>query len=283
MSKLRPIFITIFVLVSASFACQNGAPKIPTPDPNFIGTTIAQTVVAAMTQTVQPLIPLTGASPTATYTPKPTLTPTIVITTTPLTPQITVSVATNCRVGPGKVYDRAGGLMVGEVAEILGVDPTWNYWYIRNPDLNPEFCWVWGKYATVSGNTLGIPIFTPMPTATPAPAFEASYNGLHKCTDWWIDIKLQNNGGIAFKSVSLTLTDTTKNITLSLSADTFKTNNGCSGSNTSDGFEPNATQIISAPNFNYDPTGHKLNATITLCSNKGINGTCTSKTITFTP
>jgi hypothetical protein len=40
---------------------------------------------------------------------------------------------------------------------------------------------------------------------------------------------------------------------------------------------------VSSPQFAYDPNGHKLKATITLCSNPGLNGTCVTKTITFTP
>ena len=96
-------------------------------------------------------------TPTATFTPlpptntpTPTLSPTPIFTFTPLTPQISVSVATNCRAGPGKAYDRVGALLVGEFAQVVGRNPTGNYWYIRNPDSSTGFCWVWGEYATLS-------------------------------------------------------------------------------------------------------------------------------------
>ena len=61
-------------------------------------------------------------------------TPTPVFTSTPGIPLISVTVATNCRVGPGKVYDRVGALLVGQVAEVVGRNLNGNYWYIRNPN-----------------------------------------------------------------------------------------------------------------------------------------------------
>ena len=291
MLKLNPVLCAVIVMLIASLACSSQTISISTPDPNFIGTTIAQTVVAALTQTAQPLIPNTGlGSPTDTFTPGPptltptaTLSPTPIFTATPLVPQINVSVATNCRVGPGKAYDRVGGLMVGEVAEVFGVDSTFTYWYIRNPDLNPEYCWLWGKYGTLSGNTSALPIFTPPPTPTPVPAFEVSYNGLETCNGWWVDLKFKNTGGVSFRSVSVTLRDTTNDTVLSLLADAFKDNNGCSDSSTKDTLNPSDTLVVSTPAFTYDPTGHKLRATLTVCSNKGISGTCVSQVITFTP
>lgn len=294
MSKLNPMLLAFVVLLSAALACTSPTVSISTPDSNVINTVIAQTVVAALTQTAQPFIPNTGSgspTPTAspTLTPTATLSPTPVFTSTPVIPQIIVSVATNCRVGPGKVYDRVGALLVGDVAEVFGIDPTGNYWYIRNPDSVNGYCWVWGEYATLAGNLSTLPIFTPPPTPTPSatptpmPAFDVSYDGLETCTGWWIDLKLKNTGGITFKSVSVTLRDTVNDMLLSLSADSFTNNDGCSSSSTKDVLNPGEVRVVSAPPFTYDPTGHKLRATITMCSNKGISGTCVSQVIEFTP
>jgi len=275
----------------AALACTSPTISVSTPDANLMGTTIAQTVVAALTQTIQPLIPDTGAgSPTNTFIPSPptltptaTLSPTPLFTSTPLVPQIMVSVATNCRIGPGKVYDRVGALLIGEVAEVFGKDATGAYWYIRNPDKSPEYCWLWGQYASLAGNLAGLPIYTPPPTPTPMPAFDVAYNGLETCSGWWVDIKLTNTGTIAFASVSIALRDTVTDTVLVLSADNFTDNNGCSSSNSKDTLDSGGNRVVSTPIFDYDPTGHALRATITLCSNKGINGACVSKVITFTP
>ncbi len=112
--------------------------------------------------------------PTTEEAPLPsfTLTPTeISISTSTLTPTldhatVTVSVDTNCRTGPGKIYDRVGGLLVGETAEVVGKSSEGNYWIIENPDA-AGICWLWGYYATVVGSTKHLAIHTPPPTPTP--------------------------------------------------------------------------------------------------------------------
>jgi len=290
MSKINPSLLSIVVLLIAPLACA--LPGIATPDSNAIGTLVVQTIVAELTQTAQPVIPITGLesqTPTFTQThrPTPTLSPTPLFTSTPLTPLISVSVPTNCRVGPGKVYDRVGALLVGEVAEVVGRDPTGNYWYIRNPDQTNGFCWLWGEYAVLTGNFLALPIFTPPPTPTftptPLPKFRASYSGKDTCVGWWVEIELKNTGETRFRSISLTIKDTVTNISLSLDANGFTDVDGCTTSTTRDNLNPGATRIFSAPAFVYDPTGHKLRATITLCTENGLKGTCIEEVIEFTP
>jgi hypothetical protein len=289
MLKLNPIHLSVSILLIASLACT--LPAISTPDPNLIGTTVVQTVAAALSQTAQPIIPITGlGSPTNTFTPEPptltptaTLSPTPIFTPTPVIPQITVSVATNCRVGPGKIYDRVGALLVGEVAEVFGMNPTGDYWYIRNPDQVNGYCWLWGEYASLVGNLSALPIYTPPPTPTPMPAFEVSYSGLETCVGWWVDLKLQNTGGVAFRSISITLRDTVSDTVISMAADNFTDNDGCLGSSTRDTLNAGGTRFVSSPAFTYDPTGRKIRATVTVCTDKAISGTCVSQVIEFKP
>lgn len=106
---------------------------------------------------------------TATETQQPSLTPSATITLTPTQdkPMVSVSVDTNCRKGPGQIYDWIGGLLVGEKAEVVGASTDGRYWIIKNPDRSGE-CWLWGNYATVTGSTSDLPRFTPPPTPTPA-------------------------------------------------------------------------------------------------------------------
>jgi len=157
MSKFRNIPLSVAVLLIVSQACVLPS-VVATPDPGFIGTMVMQTSAAGFTQTAGAITLIAGSqTPTNTFTPLPptdtptaTLSPTPVFTSTPLMPQISVSVATNCRVGPGKAYDRVGALLVGQFAEVVGRNPTGNYWFIRNPSSSTGFCWVWGEYATLS-------------------------------------------------------------------------------------------------------------------------------------
>jgi uncharacterized protein YgiM (DUF1202 family) len=108
-----------------------------------------------------------GEPPTATLTLSPTTTetPTVTATFTLSVPMVTVSQNTNCRAGDLKAYDMLGALLVGETAEVIGKNADGDYWVVRLPD--GKVCWLWGTYATVSGDTSKIPVMTPPPTPTP--------------------------------------------------------------------------------------------------------------------
>jgi hypothetical protein len=293
MRKPTPILLTVTFLLILSMACAVSGLPAPTQDISLLGTLVMQTMAAGATQTALAVVPVEildtpTAAPTIipefpTLSPTVTLTATPAFTATPLIPLISVSVPTNCRVGPGKVYDRVGGLQVGQVAEVVGRNALGNYWYIRNPSRD-GFCWLWGEYATVTGNFAALPVFTPPPTPTPMPAFQAAYDGLESCgSSWWTDFELVNTGGISFESISLTVRDTETDIVASMYTDVFHDIDGCSETFTRDSLPTGDSRIVSAAAFTYNPTGHRLRATITLCSRDGQNGTCITESIRFTP
>jgi len=295
------ISLTIVILSGMLFACI--LPTITMQSPGEISTAAAQTVIAgfvetALSETIVPTLIESTITPTfesPTLTPSQTLTATLTVTPTQSIPEISVSVPTNCRNGPGKVYRMEGALLVGEVAQVYGRDPTGNYWYIRNPDSTNNFCWVWGEYATLTGSTAFLPVYTPPPTPTPtftpkptftptpSPNFDAAYSGLDTCVGWWVEIELQNTGTIPFESMGITVEDTVTNVVLANYVDDFTNLNGCTVANTRDTFGVGKTRIISAPAFNYDPSGHKIRTTIILCSDDSQSGTCVTKTINFKP
>lgn len=297
-SRVSLILTTLSIIV---LACA--IPVITLRDSDAISTAAAQTVVAGFSQVAASVIAFpTLQEPTFTVTPEPptfpstftetptqTLTGTAIFTSTPLVPQISVSVPTNCRVGPGKVYQRVGALLVDEIAQIYGRDPSGEYWYIRNPDSSSGYCWVWGEYATVVGSVTFLPVYTPPPTPTPtftptpSPDFEATYTSLDSCVGWWAEFELENTGSIPFKSIGITVRDTITDVVVASFADAFINKNGCNSTTTRDTLDVGRSPVVSGPIFNYDPTGHKLRATIILCSDTGQSGTCVTKTLTFKP
>jgi hypothetical protein len=280
-------------------------PAITLQDSGAISTAAAQTVVAGFTQvaaSVEAFLTLQEPTLTFTFTPETptltatftetptqTLTPTPLFTSTPVVPQISVSVPTNCRVGPGKVYRMVGALLVGEIAQVYGRDPTGRYWYIRNLDASSGYCWVWGEYATVNGNVTFLPVYTPPPTPTPtftptpSPDFEAAYTGMDSCTGWWAEFEIENTGTITFRSIGITVRDTITDVVVASFADDFINKNGCNSATTRDTLDVGRSPVVSGPVFNYDPTGHKLHAKIILCSGTGQSGTCVTKNLNFTP
>ncbi len=155
------------ILLLATLACnlQAGNPSAAsTPaEPGNVQLSIIQTLtaVAIANPPQQPLLALTT---TASLAPSPVPSPTSTLIL------VTVSADTNCRSGPGKVYNHVGALLAGEQTEVVGWDGVGEYWYVKNPDQPGGFCWLWGQYATVTGDWQSLPLIAPpsmpMPTLT---------------------------------------------------------------------------------------------------------------------
>lgn len=101
-----------------------------------------------------------------------TITP-VVFTSSDSSPLIAVSRDTNCHAGPHVAYPLVMIFKVGMTAPIVGRYAASNYWIIEYPAGSGNICWLWGEFATISGDISGVldPVFpSPMPaTATPAP------------------------------------------------------------------------------------------------------------------
>lgn len=160
MGNHRGILFLFIVLLGVVLACTLPA-AVPTP-PVDIGVT--QTSLA-LTQTAMQNRP---ADTPPIFTATATLTPTITPTLSPSVPIVTVSIDTNCRSGPGTVYEYLAALFVGEQAEVVGkytaTSPV--YWIIKKGSFT---CWLWGQYATVEGETSNLPEIMPPPTPSPMP------------------------------------------------------------------------------------------------------------------
>jgi hypothetical protein len=102
-------------------------------------------------------------------------------------------------------------------------------------------------------------------------------------TGWWVELGLENIGGITFRSVSFTIEDRDADVSLTQRANGFVNKNGCNETETRDTLAPDVSRTVSSPVLTADPTGHRLRATITLCSETGQNGTCMTQTVNITP
>lgn len=168
MLRKKSLFIVHLWLAAALTACNlpGGGPQ-PTGTPD-IEATVKARVEALFTPTV-PIAPPPQDTPTLefTLTPEATVTPSV--------PQVTVSMNTNCRTGPGTQYDQIGALLIGQSAEVVGKYSASNYWIIKTPG-GMGNCWLWGQYATVTGNAAGLQEYA-VP-ATPTPALPAAVENL---------------------------------------------------------------------------------------------------------
>jgi hypothetical protein len=94
---------------------------------------------------------------------------------------------------------------------------------------------------------------------------------------------LENTGDITFRSVDITVRDIATSHSVSDNTNSFVDNYDCSSSSSKSTLLPGKAVTISSPSFTTDPTGHKLRTTVTLCSDRDLDGTCITETITAKP
>ena len=235
------------------------APNTPTPEPTITFTPEAG--VQSPTETSQSILPSISG------------------------PAVQVSVDTNCRSGPGKSYTWLGALLVGEQATITGKDPSGVYWYITNPDVEGGYCWIWGYYATIGGNTGLLPIFTPGPTPTPDPNFSTAFRQVETCGGaWQIEFTIVNNGDVTLESITSSVKDTvTGNSSGKSSQNRFVEKNGCTDLSSYGRLHPEDKGYTVSLDLPSDPTGHQVYASITVCTDDDLHGDCRTRELYFTP
>jgi hypothetical protein len=162
--------IVIFAIVITACTLPSGRPPDSSATPDLALTITAQSLLLEMQANNQPLpevtiTPVVIVQPAVTDTPA--LAATVTLTPTAGVPMLTVSADTNCRSGPNKEYSYLGALLVHETAEIVGKNTVTNYWVIKNPDAAGT-CWLWGNYATVTGDTSKLEEIPIPPTPTPS-------------------------------------------------------------------------------------------------------------------
>jgi hypothetical protein len=199
---------------------------------------------------------------------------------------VSVSGNTNCRAGNATVYDLVFVMMVGQTAEVVGRDAYGQYWVIRDPSRPADTCWLWGRYATVTGDSSVLPIVTPPPTPTPAPSFTFSYHfwGVgpgYQC----FRFDVTNTGSMTWESYAITLHNVAHATTATGSADEFVGyDDWCGSTGSQSDLAPGETGTASVvTHLAYNPAGETFDTTLQLCSQNGLGGTCLSRTISFTP
>jgi hypothetical protein len=300
---LLTTFTILSLIASSCTLVQAPAASGATSQPNDVPIETQVALIVAQTQAAQTVIAnavqatLVGAAtdtpkppdaPAATPTLESTFTPSF--TNTPNAPQVTVSVNTNCRSGPNTNYDLLGVMMVGEKAEAVGRSTLTDTIIIKLPSNPAITCWLWMQNATLTGDRESLPLIpipaTPTPkfTNTPANTFTLVYAGTQFCVGLYRHkFQIKNNGVVSLESNKLIVTDQTTAITKTSIRDNFPYYDASCGSIADNNLEAGEVGYTTSEGFAIDPTGHSMVATIRVCSQDGLAGTCQEKTITFTP
>ena len=170
--KIYKLWIGSIILALALQACN--LKLVDAGDPAAPGYELTVTANAALIETAMASGQLPPDAQNLPATEDPALLPTeeVVIPAEVLPPvsgdvTVTVSVATNCRVGPGTAFKSIYGMPVGQVAKVIAKNSYSGYWIIEIPGQNGQTCWLWGQYATINGDTSALKeVVTP---TSPAP------------------------------------------------------------------------------------------------------------------
>ena len=123
-------------------AAVQTTPEVPSPEPPL--------APPAITATATP-------SPTPTVTPSPTLGP----------PHAIALQNSNCRAGPGSIYDVLDYLLEGQESPIHGRDAGTTWWVVARPGGGGD-CWIANYLTDERGDLSGVPVVPAPPTPTPA-------------------------------------------------------------------------------------------------------------------
>lgn len=281
--------LILFALLLSS--CNFPSPQVaqPTDPPQLPVFETAQAAANATLTQQALLLPSLTVSSIMTDTPiVPTLS---LVSPTSSKPLVSVSKETNCRLGTDVTFELLGSLVPGVMAEVVAMDTSKQYYFIRNPKDTKNFCWLWGYYATVEGDITSLPLFTPMPTPkptitpTPVPDFSVTYAKVDSCVGWFVEIKVKNTGSTTWSSGSITAKDiNTSTVVTERVTDQFEDWNGClSASAIQADLAPGESGSLHSFDFNNNPAGHDIKVTIKLCTQNAMAGLCLNKEITFKP
>ena len=198
-------------------------------------------------------------------------------------PRADVLENTNCRSGPGTVYDLRYIALAGETLPVVARSSFSDYVVVIDPSHPGQECWLWTRYVELQGDIDSLPLRIAPPTPTPSLSFTATYDFMDGCVGWDPAFVVTNTGTSTFKSYSISAYDTVTTTTVSTSVDNFDETNGCPVITSIPELAPGMSGWVHAYSFIYNPVGHALQVTITLCTEPGLGGSCVSRNLTVTP
>lgn len=158
MSRNTVVAAAAFMLIGAILACNVPFGQTSS-QPDFVATITAQAQALAQA----------GGTPASTQ----------VAGQTSAAVTANVTATTNCRSGPGTAYNIVTSLNAGQMVTVVGQDTADNYWIVDLPT-GSGTCWLWGQYATITGDASKLPQMSrsvaaaPKATKTPKPTAQAT-------------------------------------------------------------------------------------------------------------
>jgi len=273
-TKFFPIICLLTIGILALSSCNipdNSAPagtETPTEPPAILATaTIELTATQAPTETP-------AATVTETFTPEPSA------TATPEVVTAKVGRESNCRIGPGGIYDLVATYQADQMLEVVARDLGGGYVFVRNPDKPEEQCYILENNVTIGGDKSILPQFTPLPSPTAVPYFNVSFKKFDICkgVDFAI-FNVENVGSVPFRSAYIRITDAKADKSAELSLSAFDLMTGCIVAKNIAPLEAGGTGFVNSAPLKWPARQNTLQAVIMLCTEKSLKGTCVTRVI----
>jgi hypothetical protein len=281
MTRRSAISILLVTAMVSMLAACNLQFALPAGEVDRASTETLAALATQVAGTLQAVAPEPSDTPIPPASDTPTPPPTSIPPTQEAMARVNEN--TNCRTGPGTVYDHDFTALKGSALRIVGRSTVPDYVIVEIPGEPGHTCHLWTRYVDVSGDLSSLPVSTPPPTPTPGLQFTISYAYLEGCVGWDPGFKVVNTGGVTFRSQQTKAKDTVTLMTTQDSGDVFDKRNGCLVDTSIPMLDPGMTGYVYANTLVADPTGHALEVTVKLCTGPGLSGTCVSQSITATP
>jgi hypothetical protein len=195
-------------------------------------------------------------------------------------PKAKINRETNCRLGPGGMYDLVATYQSGQMLDVLATGLAQGYWFVQNPEKPEEQCYVMAQNVTISGDVSALPKFTPQPSPTPPPYFEAKFKKIDTCNGKrFVNFSVENTGNIDFRSVYIKVTDTKANKSVEQALNVFDLYVGCTLAKNIFPLDPGETGYVPSAAFTWNIHEDKLQAVIMLCTEKDLKGVCVTRAL----
>jgi len=268
------------------------------------GTAVLMAVLACSTADIpggaKPATATGAPKPAATLTltlttlPSETLTPTLEITAT-ITPTVgpsesatpdvvlgQVNKQTNCRTGPGAIYDLVATYSAKTNLQIVAQDLGGGYIFVQNPANPTEACWIPAGNITTTADLSALPAYTPLPSPTASPSFTIQYKNMDKCkSNLFTRFVVVNTGSVPFRSAYVKVTNTKSNEVTQQAVNAFDMTVGCIVAKNIAPLGPGQTGYLQSELFQKNPSGQKMHAVIQVCTEQALKGVCVTQTLDF--
>jgi hypothetical protein len=281
----------LFIIIVASLlltACNSPKPVPATETQNQVSqptelllTTAPPTNTQLPTDTPLPTETLTPTQPhAATDTPTPVATLVNTPTNVVSGPTAHVNENTNCRSGPSSDYPLIITILSGQDVKIVSRTTLDSYLIVEDPTNPPQSCWLWTQYVSTSDDLSSLPVATPPP---PLMSYSMVFTKIETCATYSMEFKVTNTGSKTLQSYTIVAKDLSEHTQQTSSSTNFNLREDCAVDEEIGFVDPGKVGYAYANNFTYNPSGHSMEATITICSHDDQTGVCATRVVKFKP